>query len=165
MKNKKTGLSKFIEKSIKKHGYKYSYENVFFINCKEKVKIICKIHGEFEQRPDSHVFGNGCKKCAAEKSSINKTSNTLEFVKKAKRIHVDTYDYSLVDYKRCDSKVKIICKEHGIFEQTPKYHLEGYKCPNCFKITTDEFIKKSIKVHKKNIVMKKQNILDVKKVY
>jgi len=155
MKNKEASLKNFIEKSIKKHGDKYSYDNVLFIDCKKKVKIICKEHGEFEQRPDSHIYGNGCKKCAIEKNKINKSSNTLDFIKKAKKIHNNTYDYSLVDYIRCDSKIKIICKEHGIFEQTPNCHLRGYKCPNCFKITTEEFVKKSEKIHKKKYIYEK----------
>ena len=40
---------------------------------------------------------------------------TLEFIKKSKEIHGDKYDYSLVDYKKTDEKIKIICKKHGVF--------------------------------------------------
>ena len=46
-------------------------------------------------------------------------------------IHDFKYDYSLVDYKNCMEKVKIICKKHGIFEQTPNKHLGGQGCPKC----------------------------------
>lgn len=48
-----------------------------------------------------------------------------------KNIHKDTYDYSLVDYINNTTKVKIICKEHGIFEQTPQHHKRGSGCPKC----------------------------------
>ena len=55
--------------------------------------------------------------------------NTI-FKNKAKLIHGNKYDYSLVDYKKCDVKVKIICPKHGIFEQKPNDHLQGCGCQN-----------------------------------
>jgi hypothetical protein len=33
------------------------------------------------------------------------------------------YDYSLVEYNGSKVKVKIICKVHGIFEQSPNNHI------------------------------------------
>ena len=56
---------------------------------------------------------------------------TEEFIKKAKEIHGDKYDYSLVEYKNIDTKVKIICLEHGVFETTPHIFLNNHKCPKC----------------------------------
>ena len=47
-------------------------------------------------------------------------------------------------------KVKIICKEHDIFEQTPHSHLSGCGCPKCSgteKLTTEKFIEKSKELH------------------
>jgi very-short-patch-repair endonuclease len=32
------------------------------------IKIICPIHGSFEQRPDNHLMGKGCKQCGIEKA-------------------------------------------------------------------------------------------------
>ena len=51
--------------------------------------------------------------------------DTKKFIEKAIFIHGDKYDYSLVDYKSSKDKIKIICKEHGIFEQYPAKHLIG----------------------------------------
>ena len=50
---------------------------------------------------------------------------TEEFIKKAKEVHKYIYDYSETIYIRNKSKVKIICKEHGEFEQTPALHKKG----------------------------------------
>ena len=50
----------FIEKANLVHNNKYDYSLVNYINNKTKVKIICKIHGAFEQIPDSHLRGRGC---------------------------------------------------------------------------------------------------------
>lgn len=61
----------------------------------------------------------------------NKKSNTNEFIEKSKLVHLDRYDYSLVKYKNAKSKVKIICKKHGLFEQAPTKHLYGNGCPVC----------------------------------
>ena len=55
-----------------------------------------------------------------------------EFIAKAKAVHGDMYDYSLVDYKGNKTKIKIICPIHGVFEQTPNSHLMGRGCPHCF---------------------------------
>ena len=74
-----------------------------------------------------------------------------EFIQKAKLIHGDKYDYSLVLYINSQIKVKIICKEHGVFEQLPNNHIcREQGCPVCScnkKSSTEEFIKKSKNIH------------------
>ena len=59
---KKT-LEDFIKESREKHGNKYNYNNVKYINNRTKVDIICKIHGIFKQTPCSHLAKHGCPKC------------------------------------------------------------------------------------------------------
>lgn len=56
----------FIEKANKIHNNKYDYSKVDFKNVNTKVKIICPIHGEFEQKPFNHLRGQGCRKCGRE---------------------------------------------------------------------------------------------------
>src|SRR5690606_20623053 len=56
---------------------------------------------------------------------------TEQFIVEAKEVHGDKYDYSLVEYKRNSIKVKIICRNHGVFEQIPKAHLRPQHCPKC----------------------------------
>ena len=60
-----------------------------------------------------------------------KKLTTEDFVEKVKSIHGDKYDYSLVEYKNNKTKVKIICPEHGVFEQRPDGHLKKYGCSKC----------------------------------
>lgn len=59
---------------------------------------------------------------------INKTQ---KFIKKARQIHGDRYDYSKVEYVNANTKVCIICPEHGEFWQRPDDHLQGQGCPVC----------------------------------
>jgi len=141
----KSNKELFIEKSIIKHGKKYDYSLVEYVNNKTKVRIICPEHGVFEQRPDMHIRPNGCRVC------VTNTKLTLEeFITRSVYKHGVKYDYTLVDYTNNKSKVKIICPEHGIFEQIARSHLNGSGCYEClpnFKYTEEEIINKFNEVH------------------
>lgn len=56
---------------------------------------------------------------------------TEQFIKDAVKVHGDKYDYSLVEYTGANGKVKIICREHGIFEKSATHHLSGGSCKKC----------------------------------
>jgi hypothetical protein len=143
----------FIEKSKIVHGDLYGYSEFEYVDSKTIGKIICKIHGSFDQTPRNHLRGNGCQICANNKRGKSLTKEN--FVKKAKQIHGSKYDYSLVEYKNENTKIKIICKIHDVFEQRPHNHLTGNGCSDCKKtklrklfISSNEvFIKKAISIH------------------
>jgi hypothetical protein len=145
----------FIEKAKQIHGDLYDYLISEYKSGKDKIKIICREHGVFEQVAGDHLQGKGCKECG-KSSSINHRKYTTEsFIKKAVEVHGDVYDYSLVDYVHNRSKVQIICREHGVFNQSPNAHLTGQGCAECGKISTlkhmsrtqDDFINQSNKIH------------------
>jgi very-short-patch-repair endonuclease len=140
----------FIIRASKVHQNKYVYSEVDYVNNQTKVKIICPLHGEFFQIPKNHLNNHGCPKCALEFKSKNSRFSLEKVVRKFKKIHGNLYGYSLVDYINNHTKVKIICKKHGMFEQQPKHHNSGSGCPKCsgnLKLTNSEFIKKSKKFH------------------
>lgn len=58
-------------------------------------------------------------------------STKEEFVKKAKKLYGDKYDYSKVEYINNRTKVEIICPIHGSFFQIPNDHLMGHSCKKC----------------------------------
>ena len=133
----RTTINGFIEKARKVHGDKYDYSKVEYINNKTKVCIICPEHGEFWQRPDKHIScDRGCPKCGG----TNRLT-TDEFIAQAKKIHGDKYDYSKVNYNSTDTKVCIICPEHGEFWQTPHGHLQGQGCPYCKKLLLEDEVR------------------------
>ncbi len=123
--NKKS-LQEIIESFKSKHGNKYDYSHVIYINAHTKVKIICPEHGEFYQMPASHKNGSGCSKCAG----INKLS-LKELIESFRKSHGNNYDYSQVDYVNSNTKVKIICPEHGEFYQSTRSHKRGFGCSKC----------------------------------
>lgn len=51
---------KFIEKSINKHGDKYIYDDINYVNSRTKITIKCPLHGEFIQESNNHLNGQGC---------------------------------------------------------------------------------------------------------
>ncbi len=78
--NLQSNTNEFIKKAIDIHGKKYDYSLVDYNNAKEKVKIICSIHGVFEQRPNNHLRGVGCPFCQESKGE-NFVSNLLDLNK------------------------------------------------------------------------------------
>ena len=160
----KKDLKWFIRRAKEIHGDKYDYSLIKnFDTTHSKYKFICPIHGIFEQVGYSHLSGCGCKKCANDYQSNLKKKTTEEFIEEAKKIHGDKYDYSLVEYKGCFEKIKIICPEHGTFLQIPSAHLQKEGCPFCtFKNQTK--IAESLK--KRNLFFKtEQKFEDLKDKY
>lgn len=132
----------------KRHGDKYDYQLVKYKGIYENVKISCLIHGIFEQTPNSHLDGHGCPKCGKSEKIT-----TTTFIEKSEIIHNYKFDYSLSDYKNINTKIKIICPTHGIFEQIPKVHMRGFGCKNCNESKGEKII---------DIFLKKLNIKSIR---
>jgi hypothetical protein len=111
---------------------------VNYENSKNKVKIICKEHGIFEKNPNNHLSGQGCTKCSLSKRTNIRRKTLQDFIKQANFIHNNFYDYSLVNYKNTEEKVKIICPLHGEFEQKPGNHLNNRGCRKCGYLRVSE---------------------------
>ena len=149
--------SKFIEEAKKIHGDKYDYSKVEYINSATKVCIICPKHGEFWQTPDAHLLQHqGCPTCGAKKRydsiklKLGFTQN--KFIDKAKNVHGEKYDYSKVEYINSNTKVCIICPEHGEFWQIPSHHLKGVGCPICKESKLEKNIRKLLNEYSINFI-------------
>jgi len=113
---------------------RYDYSQVVYIGNKSPIKIICKKHGVFEQRPNNHLRGEGCYKCGKESMANISRLTYDKFLKKAKKVHKGRYEYigfeseyTTVD----DTFIRAICKKHGEFKQKVHPHLGGAGCPSC----------------------------------
>ena len=145
----------FITKSREVHGEKYDYSKTIYKRSREKVCIICPKHGEFWQLPHVHLNGRGCDKCGDEVISNKLSLGKENFIKKANEVHNGKYIYpEYLIYKNNQTKVPIICPEHGEFWQLPSNHLKGADCPLCGKeklkkpkVTKEEFIKRANDKH------------------
>lgn len=136
----RSNTEKFIEKAKLVHGDYYDYSNVEYINSGANVIITCPVHGDFEQIPSNHLRGAGCIDCGFEKTKNSLTSNTEEFIEKAKLLHDDYYDYSNVMYINSKERIIITCPDHGDFEQIPNNHLQGAGCLKCINKTESQLL-------------------------
>ena len=132
----------FIKKANNTHNNCYDYSEVNYINSHIKVCIICPKHGEFWQKPNTHLSGCGCPKCGFESRSQLRKSKLEDVINNFKIKHNNKYDYSKVVYNNTETKICIICPKHGEFWQTPHSHLNGQGCPKCSRSLMEEDVAK-----------------------
>lgn len=152
---KKKTTEQFIKESMKVYGEEYDYSEAEYQSAKVKVWIKHIECGyEFAKTPDKHLRGQGCPECAKSKNRTPR--KTIQaFIKDARKVHGESYDYSEVDYQGSGVTVLIKHIECGCqFNQTPGNHLSGQGCPECAKSknrtplkTMEQFIQDSIGVH------------------
>jgi len=153
--SKKT-TEQFIHQAKEIHGDTYDYSNVVYTTTHKNVSITCKIHGDFPQAPSGHLSGSGCNKCSILKRALAQTFTKDTFIKRAKTVHGDAYDYSKVIYVNSQTYVTIICNTCAIeFSQVPNSHLQGTGCDKCAhrinhdsqRLTEDEIKLRAKQVH------------------
>lgn len=124
-------VDKFIAEAIIIHGSKYDYSKVVYTKNYNKVLLICKYHGDFEQVAATHLNGSGCPRCAGIKSSIEQVKPKRVFVLEANEKHGYKYNYDNLIYINAKEKVTVTCPEHGDFSVQANSHLQGSGCPQC----------------------------------
>lgn len=153
---RKSNTKEFIEKAKKIFEDQYDYSEVDYINSYSKVKIGCKIHGFFEIIPKNHLSKQGCRLCRYINQKNKRTMSLTEFINRSTNLFGNRYDYTKVIYINSQSKVIIICKDHGEYLITPSQHLCNVGCKLCGiktvslkkTYTTQEFIDRSKEIHK-----------------
>lgn len=148
----KVKYEEFLLRAQDVHGDKYLYDLVEYSAYSEKVSIKCLLHGVFNQSPASHIRGVGCPACGFESSAEKIRVPFSVIIEKANEIHNFKYSYSEITSNNSKGKILVSCPEHGEFEQKTDAHLRGVGCPECTSIKrniqTDEFISRSLKIHK-----------------
>lgn len=148
---------KIIKKCKELYGGKYIISSTDY-KYSEKIKIVCPIHGEFEQWFQHFLNGVGCPKCSGK-------IDTDDFIKKSNEIHNNKYDYSKTIYEKSNDKVIIICLEHGEFKKVAYYHLNGSGCPKCLGMnkTNEEIINSFNLIHQNKYDYSKLNYIGPQK--
>jgi len=108
-----------------------------YINNPTPIEALCKIHNKtFKQRPDKMIIGQlGCKSCLKEKRISQRRKSHEDFVKEAREIHGNSFDYP-EEYKGAHVLIDILCIEHNVkFKQSPHGHVgQGQNgCSKCCK--------------------------------
>jgi len=125
LKRKRT-TAEFIAEAKVAHSDKFDYSLVSYTNKDDKIKIICPVHGMFEQIANNHLRGSGCRKCS--KNMIDTTEN---FIARATAVHGASFDYTdTIFINGCDIKIKCnTCNEQSL--QPAWNHLSGQGCGFC----------------------------------
>jgi hypothetical protein len=148
---KKKTLEEFIADARRIHGDRYDYSQVHYVDSQTKVTIICKKHGPFEQKPNSHIQGQGCPACSGRKRKT-----TEEFIEQARAIHGDFYNYDKVVYVNDREKVIVTCPKHGDFLISPDAHIHSKQgCKLCAhekiglrsRLSLEDFVRRARDVH------------------
>jgi hypothetical protein len=147
-------LKEFLERARLLHGDMYDYSKITYLYESEKITIVCKKHQiEFQQSVHKHLAGQGCKKCSYEATGSRCRTRISVFIKKAKGIHGDKYNYDGIEYKNNHTNIKINCPIHGSFLQSPGNHTHKSNpqgCPECggrTNWTQEKFVYKAKEVH------------------
>lgn len=120
-----------------------------YVDDKTPISFKCNVCNNIWKVDPSHLKGGrtcpNCKKIARTEKAKN------QFLRKAKEVHNDFYNYDKVVYIKQLNKVIITCPQHGDFEQVPNSHLNGRGCPLCagnnFRRNAKYFIQLAQKVH------------------
>jgi hypothetical protein len=154
--SKRLTTNDFIELCRIVHDNLFDYSKVIYTKARDKVIIICSIHGEFEQIAYSHMKGRGCSHCSAKaiaKSRSDKIAS--KYVSNAQKLHGDRYDLSDVVYTGAKQTVTPKCRIHGLFNIRSDVFAKGGNCRKCISdqlredtsSTTPDFICKSQILH------------------
>lgn len=131
--------SQFVKESEKVHGQNHFKYLTEYKKWNIQISIKClKCGNIFNQKPNDHLQGRGCPNCQKIKhiQRCLKEKQTLEkFIERSNQIHNHRYDYSQANYINCNTKVCIICPDHGEFWLEPyrHYNREAIGCPSCNK--------------------------------
>ena len=140
---------------LDKHGSKYDYSESVFTHSKDKMKFICKDHGEFYQTPLQHIRAKTpCMQCSRIETGKGKIIPFKIFEEKAIKKYNGKYIYLEANYIDMSTPMEMICPEHGSFFKKPTDHISsrrGNNCPGCFvhpgQSNTEEFIEKAKIIH------------------
>lgn len=130
----------FIAEATDRHGGRYRYDKVDFVNATVKVTITCPEHGDFDQQPKEHRRGQACPDCSGRAGS-SPAARKAKFVADATALHDGRYDYSVSDFIDAKTAVVITCPDHGEFTQRPTNHLQGKGCPECASTSRVEAVR------------------------
>lgn len=150
--SRKLTKEEILQKAIKVHGLKYNYDLVDFdLGILDYQKIVCPIHGIFEQQMNNHVNGNcGCRKCGSEKSSNSKKTTKEDYINKAIKVHGDFYNYENTIIDGMHNDIIVTCPIHGNFQILAWNHINPLNfqgCKKCRCLSKEEFIEECNKIH------------------
>jgi hypothetical protein len=131
----------FFARCQEAHGGRYAYQDDY-AGMNEYIFPTCPEHGQFKIRAAKHLYvKQGCAQCGnkrkgsaeaqAKGAASRKARNAKNFMARCLEVHGDRYEYPDKAYPGAREKIRIVCPQHGEFEQQVYRHLQGRGCPKC----------------------------------
>lgn len=140
-----------LQKFEKLYGNYYTYEPFEYDNPRQKISIVCPLHGKFEKTIYAHLSGKGCPECKKTQMPKDKNPRTkynreilLEMFSKkfSKNYRFPDLENPNFVYRNRKQKIKVICEKHGEFFSRIANLLNGCGCRKCGIESMREKIKK-----------------------
>ena len=111
---------------------KYDFSESVYSGYRSTVTVRCKKHDTYFSIIWLSLYQNsGCPECSKEKARSLYSKTTEEFIREARAIYGNRYNYDKVNYINGKTSVIIGCSKHGDFEKSPIKHLSGQGCQKC----------------------------------
>jgi hypothetical protein len=150
----------FIEKAIKKHNGFYDYSLVNYTTAQTKVKIICPTHGEFEQQPNNHLFGQGCIWCMGDNVRKARKLTHIEFLEKLESKNPEIFTLIKFKSEYINNKKEILLEsKYGDVLISPNKLLQGVKPCISNSINPIDYLSNFIKQTNPNFFKKIKKII------
>lgn len=147
--SRKLTTEEWVARARAKHGDTYDYSETVYEKAHVPLKVICRKHGPFTQLPQPHMAASSetaCPTCFRGWNGRRQALSTDEFVRRAREVHGEKYDYSDAVYVNSTTKVKVRCPDHGPFYPAPSNHLSRASgCPKCARELTGDRCRLSLK--------------------
>ena len=133
-KRRSLGAKEILRRLIKVHGNKYEFDLPTNVTTTTKISYSCQLHGKKNGVVSNLLAGKGCRECGRIASSHKRALTTEKWVKKARKVHGEKYEYAKTKYVNSKTKVIITCPDHGDFKINPSNHISpGLKrgCNEC----------------------------------
>ena len=131
LKTRRLTQDEFVKRAKKAHGNHLDFSRAEYRTQYDKVTVVCLDHGPFGILPFNLWHGGGCPDCGKISAGLARRTTPKTFLKKARKIHGETYDLSSVRYVRARDYITPLCAKHGEFEVLPANFLSGTGCPVC----------------------------------
>lgn len=134
MPNKQFSKEVAVARFRKRHGERFNYDKVEFVDNDTEITVTCGVHGDFQVTPNRHYLGPCCKGCKNDHLRNIRRKVTMtreEYIVLAVAAHGDKYDYSKMEYLGTNHPIVAKCKKHGNFQVMSRNHLDGSGCNAC----------------------------------
>ena len=114
------------------HGDALRFQINEYENIRQKITVSCQLHGKFQSSIGNLFTGRGCLKCSLAKTAHSRRLSNDDWIKKAKAVHGNRYNYKDTCYDGANNKLTIICRQHGPFEIRASNHINKKQgCRKC----------------------------------